>query len=165
MYGALLFAFWFVFGLYDRRMQTIEIDPELNRRALAEAAEKYPEFAGRALRVVARPLFQGFAWQLEWDGTPRPGSPRGNFKTLPSGHTRDWPASTGNLAPCRCRIKTPATKEPFRPRAEWELSPYSALAGPIARQDNWRLRIHLRRRASNRIRQETLCNKEHVTSA
>ena len=67
-------------GLYDRRMQTIDIDPELNRRALAEAAEKYPEFAGRALRVVARPLFQGFAWQLEWDGTPPAGQPAWEFQ-------------------------------------------------------------------------------------
>ena len=111
-------------------MQTIEIDPELNRRALAEAAEKYPEFAGRALRVVARPLFQGFAWQLEWDGIPRPGSPRGSFKTLPFGRTRDWPASTGNLAPCRCRINTPATRNHFGPARESGISPYSALAGP-----------------------------------
>jgi hypothetical protein len=46
------------------RMQSIEIDPELNRLALVEAAEQYPEFAGLALRVVARPLSRGFAWQL-----------------------------------------------------------------------------------------------------
>jgi hypothetical protein len=53
-------------------MQSIEIDPELNRLALAEAAEQYPEFAQHALRVVARPLSQGFAWQLEWKGVPPP---------------------------------------------------------------------------------------------
>ena len=46
-------------------MQSIEIDPELNRLALAEAAQQYPEFAEHALRVIARPLFKGFAWQLE----------------------------------------------------------------------------------------------------
>jgi hypothetical protein len=47
-------------------MQSIEIDPELNRLALAEAAQQYPEFAEHALRVVALPLSKGFAWQLEW---------------------------------------------------------------------------------------------------
>ena len=51
-------------------MQSIEIDPELNRLALAEAAEQYPEFAGHALGVVAQPLSQGFAWQLQWKGSP-----------------------------------------------------------------------------------------------
>ena len=49
-------------------MESIEIDPELNRLALAEAAQQYPEFAEHALRVVARPLSRGFAWQLEWKG-------------------------------------------------------------------------------------------------
>jgi hypothetical protein len=48
-------------------MESIQIDPELNRRALAEAEERYPEFAGRAATVVARPLFRGFAWQVEWN--------------------------------------------------------------------------------------------------
>ena len=37
-------------------MQSIEIDPELNCLALAEAAQQYTEFAEHALRVVARPL-------------------------------------------------------------------------------------------------------------
>src|SRR6266478_1305820 len=59
-------------GRYDGRMQSIEIDPELNRHALAEAAQQYPEFAGHALRVIARPLSRGFAWQLEWQGAPPP---------------------------------------------------------------------------------------------
>jgi len=60
-------------GRYDGHMQSIEIDPELNRLALAEAAQQYPEFAGHALRVIARPLSRGFAWQLEWKGAPPPG--------------------------------------------------------------------------------------------
>ena len=51
------------------RMHSIETDPELNRLALEEAARQYPEFAGQALRVIARPLARGFAWQLEWKGT------------------------------------------------------------------------------------------------
>jgi len=53
-------------------MQSIEIDPELNRLALAEAAQQYPEFADHALRVIARPLSRGFAWQLEWKGAQTP---------------------------------------------------------------------------------------------
>ena len=47
-------------------MPSIEIDPELNRLALAEAAQQYPQFADQALTVVARPLLRGFAWLLEW---------------------------------------------------------------------------------------------------
>ena len=54
-------------------MQPIEIDPEWNRLALAEALAQYPEFTGQALRVAARPLLKGFAWQLEWNGTPPTG--------------------------------------------------------------------------------------------
>jgi hypothetical protein len=61
-------------------MQSIEIDPELNRLALVEAAEKYPEYAGRALRVVARPLYQGFAWQVEWEGAPPSGQQAWEFQ-------------------------------------------------------------------------------------
>ena len=51
-------------------MQSIEIDPELNRLAIAEAAELYPQFATHASHVIARPLSQGFAWQLVWKGAP-----------------------------------------------------------------------------------------------
>jgi len=40
-------------------MLLIEIDPELNRLALAEAVQKYPELAEQASGVVARPLSQG----------------------------------------------------------------------------------------------------------
>jgi hypothetical protein len=61
-------------------MQSIEIDPELNRLALAEAAQRYPEFAEHALRVVARPLSTGFAWQLEWKGAPPSGQQAWEFQ-------------------------------------------------------------------------------------
>jgi hypothetical protein len=61
-------------------MQSIEIDPELNRCALAEAAQQYPEFAGLALRVIARPLLQGFAWQVEWKGVPPVGQQAWEFQ-------------------------------------------------------------------------------------
>src|SRR4029077_15987875 len=61
-------------------MQSIEIDSELNRLALAEAAQQYPEFAEHALRVVARPLSRGFAWQLEWKGEPPLGQQAWEFQ-------------------------------------------------------------------------------------
>ena len=67
-------------GMYNGRMQSIEIDPELNRLALAEAAQQYPEFAEHALRVVARPLSRGFAWQLEWKGAAPPGKQAWEFQ-------------------------------------------------------------------------------------
>ena len=61
-------------------MEPLAIDPELNAHALEEAARRYPEFAGRALRVVARPLMQGYAWQLEWDGAPPSGQNAWEFQ-------------------------------------------------------------------------------------
>jgi hypothetical protein len=61
-------------------MQPIQIDPELSRIALAEAVQQYPEFAGQAVSVIARPLLRGFAWQLEWQGTPPTGQPAWEFQ-------------------------------------------------------------------------------------
>jgi hypothetical protein len=61
-------------------MHSIEIDPEWNRLALAEAVQQYPEFAGQALRIIARPLLKGFAWQVEWQGTPPTGQPAWEFQ-------------------------------------------------------------------------------------
>jgi hypothetical protein len=61
-------------------MQPIQIDPELSRIALAEAVQQYPEFAGQAVSVIARPLLRGFAWQLEWQGTPPTGQEAWEFQ-------------------------------------------------------------------------------------
>ena len=61
-------------------MQPLDINPEWNQAALAEATEKYPEFAGRAVTVLARPLFRGYAWQLEWNGTPPGGQDAWEFQ-------------------------------------------------------------------------------------
>jgi hypothetical protein len=61
-------------------MHSIEIDPDLNRLALSEAAQQYPEFADSALRIVARPLMLGFAWQLEWKGAPPTGQQAWEFQ-------------------------------------------------------------------------------------
>ena len=61
-------------------MLPIEIDPELSSLALAEAAHQYPEFAGRAVRVIARPLLRGFAWQIEWKGEPPGGQQAWEFQ-------------------------------------------------------------------------------------
>jgi len=61
-------------------MKSMEIDPELNRLALEEAAQQYREFAGHALRIIARPLSRGFAWQLEWKGTAPSGQRAWEFQ-------------------------------------------------------------------------------------
>jgi hypothetical protein len=61
-------------------MQSIEIDPELNQLALAEASEQFPQFAGHALQVIARPLLKGFAWQVEWKIAPPAGQPAWEFQ-------------------------------------------------------------------------------------
>ncbi|MGA2594783.1 MAG: hypothetical protein ABSH32_33205 [Bryobacteraceae bacterium] len=61
-------------------MKSIEIDPELTRLALAEAAQQYPDFTGHALRIIARPLLQGFAWQVEWKGAPPAGQEAWEFQ-------------------------------------------------------------------------------------
>jgi hypothetical protein len=60
----------------------VEIDPELNRLALAEAAKQFPEFAGQAVGVMARPLFKGYAWQLEWKGTPPSGQAAWEYQNM-----------------------------------------------------------------------------------
>ena len=67
-------------GRYDIGMQSFEIDAELSRLALEEASQHYPEFAGRAVRVIARPLSHGFAWQLEWHGTAPHGQTAWEFQ-------------------------------------------------------------------------------------
>ncbi|MBM3810016.1 MAG: hypothetical protein FJW20_00100 [Acidimicrobiia bacterium] len=61
-------------------MEPLTIDPELNRLALEEAAGQFPEFAGKAAGVVARPLFRGYAWQLEWRGSPPEGQQAWEFQ-------------------------------------------------------------------------------------
>jgi hypothetical protein len=65
---------------YDTHMPPIEIDPELNRLALAEAARQYPEFTDQALTVIARPLLRGFAWQVAWKAEPPTGQPAWEFQ-------------------------------------------------------------------------------------
>jgi len=61
-------------------MQSLEIDPELNRQALAEAAQQYPEFAAEAVGVIARPLFKGYAWQVQWKTVAPPGQRAWEFQ-------------------------------------------------------------------------------------
>jgi hypothetical protein len=61
-------------------MDPLAIDPELSRRALEEAAEQFPDFAGRATGVLARPLFRGYAWQIEWNGPAPAGQPAWEFQ-------------------------------------------------------------------------------------
>jgi hypothetical protein len=73
-------------------MQSIEIDPELNRLALAEAAKLYPEFADMLRTSASRPLSDGFAWQLVRKGAPPGGQGAWEFQTQRSGRIRDWRA-------------------------------------------------------------------------
>jgi hypothetical protein len=61
-------------------MDPIEIDPGLSRLALAEAAARRPQFASDALGIIARPLFRGFAWQVEWKGVPPTGQEAWEFQ-------------------------------------------------------------------------------------
>jgi hypothetical protein len=53
-------------------MPSIDIDPELNRLALAEAAQQYT--------VIARPLLRGFAWQVAWKDAPPTGQAAWEFQ-------------------------------------------------------------------------------------
>ena len=80
-------------------MQSIEIDPELNRLALAEAAEQHPEFAEHALRIVARPLPEDSPGNSSGRERHRLGNKRGSFKTRRSGHTRGWRESWSSAGP------------------------------------------------------------------
>lgn len=61
-------------------MEPLAIDPEWNRIALEEAAANFPEFAGRAATVVARPLLRGYAWQVEWQGAAPAGQDAWEFQ-------------------------------------------------------------------------------------
>ena len=53
----------------------MEIDPELERQALAEAHKKYPGFEAYGPKLIARALFQGHALMLEYRDPPRPDNP------------------------------------------------------------------------------------------
>jgi hypothetical protein len=61
-------------------MHSIEIDSALSAQALGEAEAQFPDFAERAIGVIARPLLKGFAWQLDWKGEPPTGQPAWEFQ-------------------------------------------------------------------------------------
>lgn len=44
----------------------MEINAEMEARALQEALTKYPQFEVKQPRIVARPLFQGHAFMVEY---------------------------------------------------------------------------------------------------
>ena len=50
----------------------MDIDAAIAERALEAAFQKYPQFREFGPRLVARPLFRGVAYQLEWETTPSP---------------------------------------------------------------------------------------------
>jgi hypothetical protein len=45
----------------------MDIDESAAAQAFEEARLKFPGFAAYSARLVARPLFKGFAFQLEWE--------------------------------------------------------------------------------------------------
>jgi len=48
----------------------MDVDPELARRALQEALQRYPRFETYGPKIVARPLFKGYALMLEYAVPP-----------------------------------------------------------------------------------------------
>jgi len=48
----------------------MEIDSQLAAQALRAALDKYPQFAAYGPRLVARALFQGAAFMVEYDRQP-----------------------------------------------------------------------------------------------
>jgi hypothetical protein len=53
----------------------MDINPELEKQAIADALKKYPRFAAYSPKLVARPLFQGHALMLEYVEPPPTGDP------------------------------------------------------------------------------------------
>ena len=48
----------------------MDIDPELAHRAFEDAFQRYPRFRAFGPKLVARPLFQGYALMLEYSQQP-----------------------------------------------------------------------------------------------
>ena len=59
-------------GIAVGMLNSMEIDPNLAGQALQAALEKYPQFASFGPRLIARPLFQGTAFMLEYERQPPP---------------------------------------------------------------------------------------------
>jgi hypothetical protein len=51
-------------------LKNMEIDPILADQALRAALEKYPQFAAFSPHLVARALFQGAAFMVEYERQP-----------------------------------------------------------------------------------------------
>ena len=51
-------------------LKSMEIDSKLADQALRAALDKYPQFAAFGPRLVAKALFQGAAFMLEYDRQP-----------------------------------------------------------------------------------------------
>ena len=54
----------------SRRLNLMEIEPELAIRALREALQKYPRFEAYGPKLIARTLFQGHALMLTYAVQP-----------------------------------------------------------------------------------------------
>ena len=53
-------------------LSNMEIDANLADQALRAALEQYPQFAAFGPRLIARALFQGTAFMLEYERQPPP---------------------------------------------------------------------------------------------
>jgi len=49
---------------------TVDLYPKLCEQALAEALDRFPQFAAYGPQIVGRALFQGVAYQLTWREQP-----------------------------------------------------------------------------------------------
>lgn len=48
------------------------LDEAIARDALREALEKYPQFAAFGPKLVARPVYRGVTYQLQYEAQPPP---------------------------------------------------------------------------------------------
>jgi hypothetical protein len=55
-------------------MNVMEIDKKLEALAIEEALQKFPQFTASGPKLVAKPLFRGFALMLEYAEPPEPGN-------------------------------------------------------------------------------------------
>jgi hypothetical protein len=53
----------------------MQIDPTLESRALQQAFQKYPRFEAYHPRIIARALFQGHAFMVQYTDPPPPNDP------------------------------------------------------------------------------------------
>lgn len=58
----------------------MDIREDLAARAFEEACAKFPEFAGCRAALRAKPIYQGVAYVIEWEGQPPEGGNAWEFQ-------------------------------------------------------------------------------------